>query len=146
MTGQKISGGKCFQQRLDVIGAVQSRFRAVRHFATRPICCHRRVWLSACCCCALTLLPFSAQADVSVTTEIHPNFLMDSDPHLEPPPVVHQVPPRCKALWLEALDRPEADLQQMAARTIARAHALGMEGLADAMPALLRLVRDQDTR
>jgi HEAT repeat protein len=41
-------------------------------------------------------------------------------------------------LWLEALARPESDLKRQAADAIAKAHQLGMPGLAEAVPPLLK--------
>src|SRR5262245_64744160 len=56
------------------------------------------------------------------------------------PPVV-KFHPRLKALWLEALARPEADLKRQVAEAIAKAHPLGMPGLNEAVP---QLVADLD--
>jgi HEAT repeat protein len=46
--------------------------------------------------------------------------------------------PRLLPLWLEALARPESDLKRQAADAIAKAHRLGMPGLAEAVPPLLK--------
>ncbi len=50
-----------------------------------------------------------------------------------------------KPLWLEALNRPESELQRMAADTIALAHRAGMTGLHDASERLIELVNNDDT-
>ncbi|HTI49948.1 MAG TPA: HEAT repeat domain-containing protein [Planctomycetaceae bacterium] len=78
--------------------------------------------------------------DSAAADAIRADFLMDADPLLELPEPVPVFPKRCKALWLEALARPEADMQRLAAETIAQAHALGMPGLIDAEQELVRIV------
>lgn len=67
---------------------------------------------------------------------IEPDFLMDSDPQLIVPQAEKSLDPHMKALWLQALNRPEIDMQRMAAETIARAHELGTPGLEEAIPLL----------
>jgi HEAT repeat protein len=72
----------------------------------------------------------------------------DTDPDLgKAPPevVVRSFDPRLKPLWLEALARPEADLQRQAADAIARARRLGMTDLDDTVPPLLALLEATDT-
>ena len=64
---------------------------------------------------------------------IEPDFLMDSDPGFVAPEPVKSFNPRLKELWLEALDRPEIDMQRMAAETIARAHEFGVPDLTGAV-------------
>src|SRR5690606_9365189 len=54
------------------------------------------------------------------------------------------VPARLTTLWIEALTRPEIDLQRRAAQTIARAHQRGLPGLEAAIPALEHLVASED--
>src|SRR5262245_39651604 len=69
-----------------------------------------------------------------------PDTARDQDPRLDAPAEAKPVAkfdPRLKALWLGALARPEADLKRQAADAIARAHALGMPDLGDAVPPLL---------
>ena len=60
---------------------------------------------------------------------IEPDCLIDSDPKLEIPETVRNFKSGLKALWQLALERPETDMQRMAAETIARAHRLGIAGL-----------------
>jgi len=72
--------------------------------------------------------------------EIRPTFLMDHDPEIVVPEAITRFPPRLKTLWLEALDRPEAEMQRMAAGAIARGHSLDMFDLNEAVPRLLKIV------
>lgn len=46
-----------------------------------------------------------------------------------------------KPLWLEALQQPDAELQRMAAETIAHAHEWGLEGLEDTVPELRDILK-----
>jgi HEAT repeat protein len=80
----------------------------------------------------LLLLSSSAWA----RAEIRPDFEMSGDPQLDVPAPVRGYSPRLKSLWLEALARPEADMQRLAADAIARAHALGIPGMNEAIPGL----------
>ncbi|MBL8848393.1 MAG: hypothetical protein JNG89_01860, partial [Planctomycetaceae bacterium] len=89
-------------------------------------------WMIVLCCTA----PCSA---AGITTD----FLMDSDPEIRAPDPVVAFDPALKSLWMEALQRPEADMQRMAAETIARAHRLGVPDLAAAVPPLERIVEDR---
>lgn len=92
----------------------------------------RQIPLSVCVCFAACLgsVPPAAHA------EIKPDFLMDSDPKLQLPKPVKNFDPNLTALWMEALKRPEIDMQRMAAETIARAHLRGFPDLAKAVPRL----------
>lgn len=67
---------------------------------------------------------------------IEPVFVMDADPGLNYPEPVEDFDPEMARLWLQALNRPEADLQRMAAETIARAHRYGVPELSQAVPRL----------
>lgn len=71
---------------------------------------------------------------------IEPDFLMDSVPDLRVPDPVANFNPSLKRLWLAALDRPEIDMQRMAAETIARAHPYGVPGLEEAVPRLEQIL------
>jgi len=55
---------------------------------------------------------------------------MYRDPEIVLPRVERRFPPGMADRWLEALGRPEADLQSQAALAIAAAHERGMPGLA----------------
>lgn len=72
--------------------------------------------------------------------EIRPDFLRDSNPELKVPEPVKQFSPALKSLWLAALDRPEGDMQRLAAETIARGHLYSVPGLTDAVPRLEALL------
>lgn len=63
---------------------------------------------------------------------------MYRDPDLPMPRVVKTFSDRFPALWLRALDRPEADIRCQAALTIALTHEAGMTGLEVTIPALTR--------
>ena len=71
---------------------------------------------------------------------------MYTSPPLPPPPSVKVFPEGALRLWLRALARPEADLKCKAAAAIARAHRLGMKGLAGAIAPLVAALdrTDQD--
>jgi hypothetical protein len=77
--------------------------------------------------------------------EIQASFLMEHDPEIIAVPPVVRFSPRLKAVWLEALNRPEAEMQRQAAGAIARAHPLGMEGLAQAESRLLQILAEPGT-
>lgn len=74
------------------------------------------------------------------TAEIRPEFAMDSDPKLIIPNPIMRFSKKYKPLWFEALARPEADLQRLAAETIAQAHIVGVPEMNDARATLLKIV------
>lgn len=76
---------------------------------------------------------------------IEPDCLIDSDPKLEIPEPIRDFNPAMKTLWLSALDRPETDMQRMAAETIARAHRFGVPGLTDAVPRLQTILEAEQS-
>ena len=88
----------------------------------------------------LLMLVASLMVPQAIRAEIRPEFLMDKDPDLRVPEPLKVWSPRLKQLWLEALSRPEQDMQRMAADTIAKAHEVGMPGLGEAVPALTKLL------
>src|SRR5262245_65239797 len=55
--------------------------------------------------------------------------VMYHDPELPRPRVVEKLPARLPGLWLEALDRPEADIKCQAAQAIALAAERGLPGM-----------------
>ena len=75
-------------------------------------------------------------AGMSTASAIEPDFLMDTDPALQAPLPVRRVDPETRSLWLQALARPETDMQRMAAETIARVQEYGIPGLDEAIPLL----------
>jgi HEAT repeat protein len=94
--------------------------------------------LAACLLVLATVAPVRA-ADLDT--------IRDTDPPINagpPAAPVAKFHPRLKELWLEALARPEADLKRQAADAIARAHALGMPGLADTAPRLVAELEAKD--
>ena len=75
-------------------------------------------------------------ASVPVHAEIQLDFLMDQDPKLVLPDPVPTYPPVTIEIWTQALQRPETDLQRMAAETIALGHKHGIPNLKKTIPAL----------
>ncbi|WP_237729406.1 HEAT repeat domain-containing protein [Schlesneria paludicola] len=91
-------------------------------------------------CCIISLF-----AGVSIlNAAIEPDFLMDSDPGFRDPDRLKKFSPRLKTLWIEALNRPETDMQRMAAETISLAHQHGIPDLIESVPILeSMLIADQ---
>lgn len=79
-------------------------------------------------------------AVASACAEIRVEFAMDDKPNVEPPESVQIFSERILSLWLEALARPEAEMQRMAAESIAQAHPLGLPDIETSKPALLKVV------
>ncbi|MFN0056439.1 MAG: HEAT repeat domain-containing protein [Planctomycetales bacterium] len=98
----------------------------------------RRWWLAP-----LMMLGWALGATAS--GEIVSDFAMDSDPQVEIPDPVWTFPPRSRVLWIEALGRPEKDVQRQAAETIAQAHGYNVPGLIDAAPDLARVLVAEET-
>lgn len=69
---------------------------------------------------------------------------MFEEPHLEISEHVLVFSPGLKDLWLQALERPEADLQRQAADAIALAHGYGMQGLSETVDALAAALQKPD--
>jgi HEAT repeat protein len=67
---------------------------------------------------------------------------MYHDPELAGPPPVLVFPEEAKALWLKALERPEAEVRCRTAETIAQAHRRGIKGL-ETMVGPLRAALDR---
>jgi HEAT repeat protein len=70
---------------------------------------------------------------------------MDSDPVLPAQQINKVYSAKYLPLWLQALDRPEADFQRLAAETVAQAHIDGMPKMIEAKPALVRIVIAKET-
>lgn len=100
--------------------------------------CHCQLFLSP--LLSVTLFSLSLLAPESARAEIRPEFLMYSDPEVQLPGTVKSYSPRLKALWLEALARPEHDMQRQAAETIGKAHQMGVPDLEEAIPQLEKLL------
>ena len=86
------------------------------------------------------LAVFLGWAAPVVVAGIEPDFLMDLDPELQIPQPVEDFNPAMATLWMAALERPEADMQRMAAETIARGHLYGIPDLTKAVPGLERIL------
>jgi HEAT repeat protein len=82
----------------------------------------------------LTLLLFAGTG--LALAEIQPDFLMDSDPAFRLADRVKNFKRDFVGLWIQALERPDVDLQRMTAETIALAHKHGVPDLNEAIPAL----------
>jgi len=72
--------------------------------------------------------------------EIKPDFLMQSDPPLRLPAFEKIYVRDFKSIWVQALQRPEVDLQRLTAETIARAHKYGIPNLVETVPDLERIL------
>ena len=88
----------------------------------------------------LLLLVAGLVVPKAARAEIRPDFIMDTDPEIQVPGPLKVWSPRFKQLWMEALLRPEQDMQRMAADTIAKAHEMGMRDLEEAVPVLTKLL------
>ncbi|MSR58374.1 MAG: phycocyanin alpha phycocyanobilin lyase [Planctomycetaceae bacterium] len=72
--------------------------------------------------------------------EIQPDFLMDAELDVSIPKPIQGLSKSTTALWIEALSRPEADLQRVAAETIAQGHRSGFPELSAAASRLVAIV------
>ena len=86
-------------------------------------------WLTVCCMTVAT-----------AHGEIRVEFAMDHDPEVTAPEPVMIFPENVLPLWLNALARPEAEMQRMAAETIADSHAFDLPNIQTAKPALTKIV------
>ncbi len=83
------------------------------------------------------ILALLLESTASAENRIIPDFEIDHDPEIRVPAPVKILSDRQKALWQEALSRPEADLQRMAADAIGRAHAAGFPDMSTAVSGLV---------
>jgi len=72
--------------------------------------------------------------------EIRVSFEMLRDPEIHLPEGVKVFSKRLLPLWRQALARPDADMQRMAADAIGRAHEYGFPDMAEAVPALVEVL------
>jgi HEAT repeat protein len=79
----------------------------------------------------LVALALAVPALAGHASDVDLSLVMYEDPKIEIPAPVMKFSPGLKPLWLEALARPEVELQRQAAQTIAMAHRRGMADLAD---------------
>ena len=70
--------------------------------------------------------------------------LVDDETGYVPRPETKVFAPRLKSLWLQALRRPEVDLQRQALQAIAAAHRRGMTDLEETIPQIVETL-DSDT-
>lgn len=75
-------------------------------------------------------------ATFAVQAEIVPDLIVGTDPAFADPEPVKDFKRDFKSIWRLALRRPEADYQQKAAETIARAYRYGVPGMPDLVPEL----------
>ena len=87
-------------------------------------------------CSGLILLASAA----SLRAEIRADFESDRDPAIAVPAPIQGHTKRLKTLWLQALGRPEGDLQRMAADAFARGHTAGIPDLDESIPALTTML------
>lgn len=103
------------------------------------------LWVSAVLAvAAVPAVSLAASAPLQPTKGGPIDLAMYRDPQLAGPVENKTFDPRLKGLWLGALGRPDADLRRQAVRALAAARAGGMEGLDDAVPALLKALEDKD--
>ena len=83
------------------------------------------------------LAPLLSIASTAVAhDEIRPNFEFERNPRIDLPAPVKVFSRGLKPLWMQALARPDADMQRMAAEAIGRAHEAGFPDMHDTIPAL----------
>jgi HEAT repeat protein len=97
------------------------------------------IWLLLACTLA------DAPAAPAGLAPITADYAMDSDPVLPAQKINKAYSAKYLPLWLQALDRPEADFQRLAAETVAQAHIEGMPKMIAAKPALVRIVSAKET-
>ncbi len=93
---------------------------------------------------AFCLILLAASASVA-RAGVRPDFEMDRDPELHVPPEISVFSSRLAPLWFEALNRPEVDMQRMAADAIGRGHLAGVPGMIDSVPRLVEIVTASET-
>ena len=81
-----------------------------------------------------TVLLFAATS--AARAEIVPDFVAGTDPAFSDPERIKDFKRDFKGIWRQALLRPEADYQQKAAETVARAYRYGIPGMTDLIPDL----------
>lgn len=93
--------------------------------------------------CRIVLLVVFLGSPVAAQSpdELRVDHVMYDDPELRPAGSRQVFDPRLKGLWVMALQRPESELQRMAADTIAMAHKRGMPDLGSTAVELLKIVQ-----
>ncbi|MFN9370493.1 MAG: HEAT repeat domain-containing protein [Planctomycetaceae bacterium] len=82
---------------------------------------------------------------VPADAQIQTDYLMFSDPDFPRAPMETSFSNRLAEVWSQALDRPEADLQRMAAESIARGAKMGVPGLNQTVARLRTLLVAEET-
>ena len=96
---------------------------------------------------AIWLILACTLADAPGTsTPIVIDYAMDSDPLLDEFTAKKALSEKYLPLWLQTLNRPEADLQRLAAESLAQAHQGGFAKMNKAEPALLRVLAAKETQ
>jgi len=91
------------------------------------------------------LLFWMLNATIIQAEEIRASYAMNSDPEFHTPARIKTFPKSFKPLFLQALARPEADLQRRTAETIAQAHEFGYPEMTEARPRLLEILTAKET-
>jgi HEAT repeat protein len=81
----------------------------------------------------------AAEPAVDEVSGLVPEFAMYHDPELPTPAIELQLEAELLSLWRRALDRPEADMQRLAAQAIAQAAREGFPQLEECVPDLLQI-------
>lgn len=89
-------------------------------------------------------LAFAGPAPDEAAPGIVIDSVMYSDPGFEFPEPIDELPPKVKAMWLEALSGPEAELKMRAAETIARVRTRRAYDFGDATPHLVRVLNEPE--
>ncbi|MCE9525006.1 MAG: phycocyanin alpha phycocyanobilin lyase [Planctomycetales bacterium] len=92
-----------------------------------------------------TAEPADKNTAPGIPSRITINYAMDSDPLLDEFKATKLISEKYLPLWLQALDRPDADLQRLAAASVAQAHHDGYGNMDKAKPALLRIVSAKES-
>lgn len=92
--------------------------------------------------CGLCLFFALAGADPGGAAGVVLDSPMHADPLFEFPDPVDEFPPALKALWLDALAGPEAELKMRAAETITKVRILRGYDLSDAAPHLMHVLSE----
>lgn len=90
-----------------------------------------------------TALSFSLAG--AANAELKSDFLMLTDPEFHDMEPVKDFQRDFKGLWLQALQRPEADYQRLAAETVARGHEHGIPGLIELVPVLEKILSEPNS-